>query len=113
MTFPRLVTLRWPEAAAAVQPASFVFGQAAPDTGLLAAGQGPVQAGGADRAAAADQLGRLDLGPGGPDVAVREEQLRVGIPAAGVGPPVRAAAAGRPRGHSGRAHGACLYPSAA
>src|SRR6516162_2133955 len=107
MTFPRLVTLRWPEAAAAVQPASFLFGQAAPDAGPLAAGQGPVQAGGADRAAPADELGHLDLDPGGPDVVVREEQLGVGIAAGGVAPPVRAVA-GRPCGRRGYAHAACL-----
>ena len=94
------------------QPASFVFGQATPDASLLAAGQRPVQAGGCDRAAAADQLGHLDLGPGGPDVVVREEQVRADFQAGGVVPPVGEASAIRGRTRGRGAHGAYPYPSA-
>src|SRR5262249_2869073 len=81
--------------------------------GLLAAGQRPAQAGGVDRTGSADELGRLDLCPAGPDVAVRKECLRVAVPAGGPGPPVRAGAAGRPGGRGGHTHGVGLYPSAA
>ncbi len=62
---------------AALERAALVFAQAAPNSGVLAGLDGPLQAGVYHLAAAADALRFLNLKQGGPCIADREEQLRV------------------------------------
>src|SRR5579875_2332347 len=62
---------------AALQGAALVLGQPAPDAGVLAGLQRPLQAGVDDLAATAHLFGVLDLLQGGSRVADGEEQLRV------------------------------------
>ena len=66
---------------AALQGAALVLGQAAPDAGVLAGAQGPLEAGLHDRAATAHGLGLLDLDDRRARRPDREEELRVFVPA--------------------------------
>src|SRR5699024_11302248 len=64
-------------AAALAELASFFFAGAAPDTTVLSALEGPLQAGGTDRAALTDCLGLLDLNQCGAEVADGKEEFGV------------------------------------
>src|SRR4249919_274476 len=67
-----------------------VLAHAAPDAGVLAALDRPLQAGFHHRTAPAHLFGFVDLEKGGPRVADREEQLRIHLTAGGVMAPVHA-----------------------
>src|SRR5699024_6786999 len=62
---------------AALERAALVLAHPAPDAGVLAGLEGPLQAGLDDLAAAADPLGLLDLEQGRTGVPDGEEQLRI------------------------------------
>ena len=62
---------------AALEGAALVFAHAAPDAGVLAGLEGPLEAGVNNRAAAADAFCFLDLEEGGPCISNGEEQFRV------------------------------------
>ena len=61
----------------ALEGAALVFAHAAPDAGVLAGLQGPLEASVNNRAAAANALRFLDLKEGRPCVSDGEEQFRV------------------------------------
>src|SRR6516162_4461016 len=85
----------------AAQLAPLLFRRAAPDAGFLPVSQCPTQADPPDRAAAAHLLGRRDLRPGRPDIAVREEQLGVTVAAGGMIEPARTTVARGQHGQPG------------
>src|SRR5215471_670160 len=70
--------------------APFVFAQAAPHAGVLAAFDGPLQAGVGHRATPAHALGLFDLEQRRPCVSDGKEQFRVYLTAGGVVAPVHA-----------------------
>src|SRR5699024_12615820 len=76
-------------AAALAELASFFFAGAAPDTTVLSALEGPLQAGGTDRAALTDCLGLLDLNQCGAEVADGKEEFGVLVTAGCVMAPVQ------------------------
>src|SRR6516165_1640191 len=67
-----------------------VLAGASPHAGVLAAGQSPLQAAGADLASCAYLFGPADLNQRRPGVPDREEQLGIDVAARGVITPVRA-----------------------
>src|SRR5471032_3497608 len=73
---------------AALESASLVLRQPAPDAGVLTGLQRPFQAGVDYLAATADRFGLVDLRKGGTRVPDREEQLRVLVQAGSAVAPV-------------------------
>ncbi len=82
--------LRAQPGATALQCAPLVFGQTAPDAGILAGLKCPRDAGLGNRTAPADRLGLLDLEQGWAGVADREEEFRVFVSARSAVAPVHA-----------------------
>jgi len=74
--------------AATLEGAALLFRQAAPDAGVEAGLECPVEAGRSNGAAVADQLGLGDLGKGRAGVAYWEEQLWVFVAANGFVAPI-------------------------
>jgi hypothetical protein len=75
---------------AALESAAFVFAHAAPNAGVLAGFEGPLEAGVNNRAAAANTLGFLNLEEGRSCVSYGKKQFRVLVEARRAVTPIHA-----------------------